>query len=155
MDTNSFKLPKDFFDTVEDERECIHYRAALNPRTTFPELYRNLQIRVHVHLRGLRYSQLGDYCAVFGYDPIANCFERKLFAEANSGMATDSHGRSRPNAPNTSEPTRASKAKPTEIAYSPNYLDDSVFVGVIEVGEKGEGIVLEPVLSVVRLIPLK
>ena len=56
---NFLKLPNDFFDTIQDELERVEYRATLDPGASFTELYRDLKIRLHVHLTGLAHSQFG------------------------------------------------------------------------------------------------
>ena len=66
------ELPEDFFDSIEDERERVHYRAALDPRATFPELYRQLKVRLHLHLYESSENEPRNYCAVFGYYPVAH-----------------------------------------------------------------------------------
>jgi hypothetical protein len=151
---NLLELPDDFFDSVIDERQCVEYRATLDPRASFIELYRNLSLRVHVHLRGRPGSEFGNHCAVFGYDPVANTG----VGEATTKVNTCSPAKSDCNTPAcdhiASDSPWPSKLQATKVSYGADHVNQSVFVSIIDVGEHTEAVLLEPIRSFVRLEPL-
>jgi len=148
------KLPHDFFDTIEDERERIHYRASLNPRATFPELHRNLNVRLHVHLRGMPNSQFGNYCVVFGYHAITDASIREISSKIDPGTVSDIYGRSGTNEYVAAKSPPATELDPSESDHCANHMDKSVFISVIDIAEEPEGVSVESFRSVVRLEPL-
>lgn len=142
----------DFFDSIVDERECIHYRASLDPRVTFSELYRNLRFRVHVHLHLRRYplGELTDYCAVFGYNPITNPSVNDNAIHFHGGTLHKSYP-ARTYDVDVSDSSGATE-KQTEITDNGSYnMDDSMLVGVIYGSEDSERITIRPIRSFVRL----
>jgi len=150
---NVFKLPDNFFDPIVDERECIHYRAALDPRSTFVELYQNLSFRVHVHLhlREHLVGELADYCAVFGYNPIANWRVDNIVADFQGGSLPDELYSARTLKLDVSHSPRAAESKTAKVENSSYNMNDSMLIGVIYGSENTESIVIRPVQSFVRL----
>ena len=153
---NGLKPPDNFFDPIVDERECIHHRAALDPRTAFVELYRNLSYRVYVHLQGHAGGELSNYCAVFGYNPITNANVAKLVAEVGPPSLRNHHAENR-TARYKKVPFKLSgtvKINPTKTGNGSYEMDDSMLIGIIYGAEKSKSILIKPIHSFVRLEPL-
>lgn len=146
---NLLKFPDHFFDSIVDERACIHYRAALNPWISFAELYRYLKIRIHIHLKGNTRSKFSNYCAVFGYNAIADTLipkttEIDLCSMTNHYLCTSPNHNIAPNFP-------LSESKTFEFDNSPNNMDDSVFISIVYGLKNPECIIITPIRSFVRL----
>jgi len=145
------EIPDNFFDSIIDERKCIHYRASLNPRITFPELYRESKIRIHLHLLGIGNGQFGDYCAIFGYYPIPDFSPCKTITQIETIFSSNA-GAIFKNDP--SQITRTIEDETVQVTNGTNQQDISVFVTVIDTPEYSESIPTFPLPSLVRLAPL-
>jgi len=148
------ELPEDFFDSIEDERERVHYRAALDPRATFPELYRQLKVRLHLHLYESSENEPRNYCAVFGYYPVAHGGKADLISKVNAAArATEPHA-SLPDHDIAADTSGTDQRDASVAPDGTDNLNEAVLVGIVEVGQESEGVVLESIPSVIRLIAL-
>lgn len=132
-------LPDGFFDTIEDESECAKYRATLNPKTPFTELYLDGRIKLYLKLR-LRVSgvKTHHYLAVFGYWSLADPLHLDVRRAERTALCVEY--------PNSRDAANCQARVSTDRTKR---SDSTVFVGVVELRENPERIVLAP--SVVRL----
>jgi hypothetical protein len=139
-----------FFDSIVDERECIHYRATLNPWGSFTELYRDIDARVKIPLWGGVGDKFGNYCAVFVYNAVSNRFIRAAITKIDTRIATDVYSW-----PFTDEDIRShsptAKTHSVETPNSPHDVDDSMLIGIVYGMENPERIVVRPLESIVGL----
>lgn len=145
------KPPDNFFDPIIDERECIHYRAALNPRTPLTELYRNLSFRMHIHLREVAGGKFGNYCAIFGYNHIASTAVNKIRADIDVRCPPtncDEFTRTTNRTASSLSRTETSSAKNGNNSYE---KDNSMLICVIYGTKHTKRIVINPINSFVRL----
>ncbi len=119
---NRLKLPYNFFDSIVDERECMHYRVALNPWVSSAELYRKLEDRMHIHLWGCVGGKSGNYCAVFAYNAISNPAIREAIIKIDTRTVTET---------NT-----------LEAPDSTHDADDSMLIGIVYGTKNPERIVV-------------
>ena len=138
------RLPNDFFDTITNRRECVHHRAARDPRHGLPKLYRDLQVRVHVHFSGCG-QPFGDYCAVYGYYPPLNGLDlHRGCATTSTDNANRSTTSNRPRVSTGAIPYNA-----VVFGKCRNDIDDSVLIAPVDLVENQQGVVTAQ--SIVRL----
>ena len=137
------KLPYNFLDSIVDGCECTHYRETLNPWVSFPELYRNLGERKHLHLRGCIRGKFGNYCAVFKYNPISSPNISEAITEIDTRTSIDSY--TYPTTPDNVCPNLPSTETNTlEFHDSPHYVNDSMLIGIVYGMKNPECIVVRP-----------
>ncbi len=149
----SLELPENFFDTITNRRERIHYRASLDPRANPPKLYQRLRVRLHVHPSFHPVIEESDYGAVLGYCPISRdpvnepwilrtskCDPCAAADNEHAGRSLDSHGHT------------------FVFGEGTNDLNALVFIGVVDFSEHPEEVMGDccsnEFASLIRLTPL-
>lgn len=128
------ELPDNCFDSIVYERECMHYRVALNPWVSFAELYRNLKDRMHhIHLWGCVGGESGNYCAVFVYNAMSNPAIREAITKIDTGTVTGCY------------------TYTLEAPDSTHDADDSMLIGIVYGTKNPERIVVRLLEYFVRL----
>lgn len=149
----SLELRENFFDTITNRRERIHYRTSLDPRASLPKLYQRLRARLHVHLSFHPVIEESDYCVVFGdcsisRDPVnepwilrsSKCDPCAASGHEPDGRSLDSHGHT------------------FVFGEGANDLNTLVFIGVVDFSEHPEEVMGDccsnEFASLIRLTPL-
>lgn len=147
---NRLELPYNFFDSVVDERECIHYRTTLNPWVSLSELYRNIHARVKIPLWGCVGGKFGNYCMVSVYNTISNRFICAAVTKIDTRTRTNVHGWSFTGEDVCSH-SPTTKTHGVETPDSPHNVDDSMLIGIVYGLKNPERIVVRPLDSLVGL----
>ena len=128
----TFKHGDDAFNMREDVRKRRQECHSLNGRTSLAELYVEGEIRVHLHMcvaARLDEGEIGDWCAVFEARP---CVDIHVLRH---------------------ESLHVTESKPLETQDGADRLDDSVFVGVVNVLEQPQEVGFRLIPSTIRLQP--